>query len=52
MNERERKMLAFLTECLFNVAIGFELDGNKIQQLENIASELGAADLDDREFRW
>lgn len=51
MDERTRKMLAFLAGCVFKMATHKEpLDVNEIQQVENIACELGYYDLQEGEF--
>lgn len=53
MDERERKMLAFLAGCVFKMATQKEpLDANEIQQVENIACELGYYDLEKDEFQY
>lgn len=52
MNEQDRKMMAFLAGTLSNLINGFPIDDNDRQQLENIVSELGYYDLDEREFRY
>lgn len=51
MDERTQKMLAFLAGCVFKMATQKEpLDTNEIQQVENIACELGYYDLQENEF--
>ena len=51
MDERTQKMLAFLAGCVFKLATQKEpLDMNEIQQVENIACELGYYDLQEDEF--
>lgn len=52
MSEQERKQMAFLAGMLLKLAHGESLDLNECQQLDNIASELGFNDLDEKEFRY
>ena len=52
MNDEERKQMAYLAGMLWKIGTGQTLDGNELQSLDNIASDLGFQDLDEREFRW
>lgn len=52
MSEQERKQMAFLAGMLLKLAHGGSLDLNERQQLDNIASELGFNELDEKEFRY
>ena len=52
MDERERKQMAFLAGMLLRLAHDVWLNDNELQQLDNIASELGFNDLDEKEFRY
>ena len=49
MEERERKMMAFMAGMLWKLATDQELDLNETQQLDNIMCELGFQDLDEKE---
>jgi len=51
-HETERRQMAFLAGTLWKLATGQDLDDNEIQSLDNIASELGYSQLEEREFRW
>lgn len=52
MDELERKQMAFLAGMLLRLAHGEWLNHNEIQQLDNIASDLGFNELDEKEFRY
>lgn len=52
MDERERKMMAFLAGMVWKLANDQWLNMNEVQQLDNIMSELGYQDLDEKEFRY
>ena len=52
MNEDETKILAFLVGVLIKVVCNQEVDSNEVQQLENIAGDLGTYSLDEKEFRY
>ena len=53
MTERERKMMAFIVEMLLKMCWNNPVvSANEIQQLDNIANELGFDDLDENEFRY
>ena len=52
MEERERKMMAFMAGMLWKLATDQELDLNETQQLDNIMCELGFQALDEKEFRY
>ena len=52
MDERERKQMAFLAGMLLRLAHDEWLNDNELQQLDNIASDLGFNDLDEKEFRY
>lgn len=52
MDEREKKILAFLAGYLYKLSNGMELDFNDDMQLQNILSELGYQDLEPDEFRY
>lgn len=52
MSEEERKQMAFLAGTLWKLGTGQALDDNEIQSLDNIASELGYFQLEEKEFRW
>lgn len=52
MNERERKVIAFLLGVVFNLSIGRGIDENDVQQISNLMDEFGTCDLDEREFRY
>lgn len=52
MTDEERKQMAFLAGMLWKMSTGLDLDDNELQSLDNIASELGFHELDEREFRW
>ena len=52
MREEERKQMAFLAGIRWKLATGQALDDNEIQSLDNIASELGYSQLEEKEFRW
>ena len=46
------KMLAFVALVLLKVVTNQEVTPNEIQQLENVADELGANELATDEFRY
>ena len=52
MNERERKVIAFLLGIIFKLSIGEIIDENEITQILNLSSEFGTSELDEREFRY
>lgn len=52
MEERERKMMAFMAGMLWKIANDQWLNLNELQQLDNIMCELGFQDLDEKEFRY
>lgn len=52
MDERERKMIAFLAGMVWRLANGEYPNFNEMRQLDNIMSELGYQDLDENEFRY
>lgn len=52
MNERERKVIAFLLGIIIQLSDGRNIDGNDYQQLNNLADEFGTYDLDEKEFRY
>lgn len=52
MDERERKVIAFLLGIIFKLSIGDAIDQNEIQQILNLMSEFGTRDLDAREFNY
>lgn len=52
MNERERKVIAFLLDVIFDLSVGDNIDENKMTQLLNLMTEFGTSDLDEREFRY
>ena len=52
MNERERKVIAFLLGVIFKLSIGDDVDENETQQILNLMSEFGTSALDEREFRY
>lgn len=52
MNERERKVIAFLLGIIFKLSIGDSIDENETTQICNLMSEFHTSDLDDREFRY
>lgn len=52
MDERERKMMAFLAGMVWKLANDQWLNMNEVQQLDNIMSELGYQDLDEKESRY
>ena len=47
-----RKFLAYVTGLLLKVVTEQELTDNEIQNLENIASDLGCWDIPEKHFRW
>lgn len=52
MNERERKVIAFLIGLIMELSNGRQIDCNDYQQLMNLADEFGTGDLDEKEFRY
>lgn len=52
MDERERKVIAFLLGVIFDLSIGHAIDENKTMQIDNLMGEFGTYDLDEREFRY
>lgn len=50
----EKKILAFIVKILLQIIIWGDrsVSGNDIQQLENIAEDLGVSKLKDDEFRY
>jgi hypothetical protein len=52
MTEDERKQLAFISGMLLKVLTGQQVSENEIQSLDNITSDLGFWNLDEKEFRW
>ena len=52
MNERERKVIAFLLGIVFKLSVEHAIDENEVQQIENLMDEFGTCDLDEREFRY
>ena len=52
MTYNERRKMAFLAGMMHKLACGQCLTDNEIQQLDNIASELGFDDLAEDEFRY
>lgn len=52
MVENEMKMFAFVVGIILKLTRNECVTDNEIQQLENIAYEIGTYDLDEREFRY
>ena len=52
MGARERKMMAFLAGMVCKLDNDQWFNMNEVQQLDNIMSELGYQDLDEKEFRY
>lgn len=52
MTDEEKKQLAYVVGMLIKVVSGIDLTTNKIQSLENIASDLDFYNLPEDEFRW
>lgn len=52
MNERERKVIAFLLGIVFKLSIDQRIDENEVQQLNNLMDEFDTCELDEREFRY
>lgn len=52
MNDRERKMMAFIAGVLDDLARGLVITDDELIQLNNIATELGYLELDEKEFRY
>lgn len=52
MNERERKMVAFLAGIICDLSRGLCITDDEIRQIDNIAGELGFSDLDPEEFLY
>lgn len=53
MTDEVRKYLAYIAGMLYKVSVCNEsLNDNEIQSLDNIVSELGFYNLDEKEFRW
>ena len=52
MNERERKVIAFLLGVVFELVTDGTIDENKTKQIANLMDEFGTADLDEQEFRY
>lgn len=48
----ETKVLAFVVGILLKVINDDNVTGNEMQQLENIADEIGTYRLEKREFRY
>lgn len=52
MTEMERKQLAYVAYMLWKLATGLEVDFNERQSLDNIASNLGIQEIDEKFFRY
>lgn len=52
MNERERKVIAFLLGIVGKLCYGFPLSDNELHSLDNLMDEFGTDDLDKDEFRY
>lgn len=52
MTYNERRKMAFLAVMMHKLACGQSLNDNEIQQLDNIASELGFGDLAEDAVRY
>ena len=52
MDEESKKILAYIAGLLYKVVTGQELTDNEVQSLENIASDLGCWDIQEKYFRY
>ena len=52
MDERERKVIAFLLGIIWKLSIDGPVNKNEVQQICNLMAEFGTDDLDDLEFRY
>ena len=52
MNERERKVIAFLLGIVTKLTYGCGINDNERKSLENLMDEFGTDDLDEKEFRY
>lgn len=52
MNERERKVIAFLLNIIFKLCYDERINENDTINLCNLMSEFGSSDLDEQEFRY
>lgn len=50
MSEKERKQMAYIAEMLWKIGAGLYLDGNELQSLDDIVSDLGFQFLSENEF--
>lgn len=52
MDDRERKVIAFLLGIIYKLSLDQAVNPNELQQIDNLMGEFGTHDLDEKEFRY